>query len=101
MATYSGDVPTCKVILAHCKFDDLNMTGILTPLCVAALQGNTQIAQIYLSFERPNQHLFDCPSESIHGVCPMKLAQFRGDTKMIDLLRPKHKLHLYKTTSHS
>lgn len=55
--------------------------------------------QIYLTLEQPNPNPFDCPSESIHGVCPMRLAQFKGDDNMIDLLRSKHQLHIMKVSA--
>lgn len=66
---------------------------------MAALQGNIDIAQFYLTLETPKRNLFDCPSESIHGICPLQLAQIKGDTNMMDLLRPNHQLHLFKPHS--
>lgn len=98
LATYSGVLETCNVILAHFSFAEFNATGILSPLCVAALQGNTDIAKFYLTLETPTETLFDCSSESIHGICPMQLAQFRGDINMMNLLRPRHQLHMLKTS---
>lgn len=92
LATYSGDLDTCKSILNAVDFDELNAIGILSPLCVAALQGNTDIAQIYLTLETSKQ--FECPSETIHGICPLQLAQNNDDYNMIELLRPKHQTHL-------
>lgn len=99
LATYSGDIDTCNAILNRVDFETFNATGLLSPLCVAALQGNLDMAQIYLTLETPNQNRLDCPSESIHGVCPMQLAQYKGDINMMDLLRPTHQSHLTKTSS--
>lgn len=97
LATYSGELETCNVILTHFNFNEFNTTGILSPLCVAALQGYTDIVKIYLTLEPTTENLFDCSSESIHGVCPMQLAQFKGDINMMNLLRPKHQFHMHKT----
>ncbi|XP_031640979.1 DNA replication inhibitor plutonium [Contarinia nasturtii] len=97
LATYSGDIETCNVILTYVGFDEFNATGILSPLCVASLQGNIDIAKIYLTLEIQDENQFDCPSASLHGICPMQLAQYRGDSNMMNLLRPKHQLHLFKT----
>lgn len=97
LATYSGDLETCNVILAHCDFNEFNATGILSPLCVAVLQGYTDIAKFFLTLEMPTKNLFDCSSESIHGVCPMQLAQFKDDADMMNLLQLRHQLHVFKT----
>lgn len=78
------------------NFDEFNKIGVLSPLCVAALQQNIDLAKLYLSFETPAKHLFDCSSESIHGICPLQLAQLTNNADMIELLQPKHQLHLYK-----
>lgn len=122
LATYSGDIDTCNVILSRIDFSEFNTNSLLSPLCVAVMQGNTEIAQvkndmdlnapnmnislkfihfiqIYLTLEPPNPNPFDCPSESIHGICPMRLAQLKGDNNMIDLLRPKHQLHLLEVSA--
>lgn len=96
LATYSGDIETCMAILKCIDYNEFNATGLLTPLCVAALQGNIDIAKMYLKLETPKQNQFDCPSESIHGICPLHLAEIKGDSNMINLLRPIHQLHLFK-----
>lgn len=97
LATYSGDIETCMVLLKRINYNEFNMSGLLTPLCVAALQGNIDIAKIYLTLETPKQNIIDCPSKSIHGICPLHLARIKGDTNMIDLLQSKHQLHLIRT----
>lgn len=94
LATYSGDLETCKSILNIIDFSEFNAMGILSPLCVAALQGNMDIAKIYLTLETSNR--FKCPSETIHGICPLQLAQFNGDRNMTDLLQPQHQMHLLR-----
>lgn len=99
LATYSRDLDTCNAILNHCDFHEFNSSGLLSPLCVAALQGNIQIAKLFLTLETPSQNIFCCPSQTIHGICPMQLAQNNGDARMIDLLRSTHQLHLFKNVS--
>lgn len=100
LATYSNDRKTCETILRATTFDGFNSIGILTPLCVAVLQHNIDLARIFLSLEAPGSSAYDCPSETIHGVCPIQLAQQTKDINMVKLLRPKHNKHLHRNASH-
>lgn len=96
LATYSGDQRTCDIILHAIRFDEMNNFGLLTPLCVATLQGNIDLVKIYLAMETPAANLFECSSESMHGICPLKLAQIMKNIDLIELLRCKHQMHLIK-----
>lgn len=97
LATYSGNFDTCQTILRYVDFNECNGTGLLTPLCVAALQGHIAIATVYLRLESSNRHRHNCPSETIHGVCPLRLAQIKGDTNMMELLWPMHQTHVFRS----
>lgn len=101
LAAYSNDRRTCETIMRTTTFDGFNSIGILTPLCVAVMQHNIDLARIFLSLETPVNNLYDCPSESIHGICPIQLAVQLNDVNMVKLLRPKHQTHLYRPMSHS
>lgn len=94
LATYSGDRKTCDIILQTIRFDELNTIGLLSPLCVATLQGNIDLVKIYLAMESSSGNSFECSSGSIHGICPLKLAQIMDNTEMTELLRSKHQTHL-------
>lgn len=96
LATYSGDRRTCDIILHTIRFDELNTIGLLSPLCVATLQGNIDLVKIYLAMESSSGNRFECSSESIHGICPLKLAQIMDNTDLSELLRSKHQMHLHK-----
>lgn len=100
LATYSDNLDTCQAILNCIDFNEFNATGLLTPLCVATLQGNIDIAKVYLRLESSNPNVNQCPSETIHGVCPLQLAQIRGDTNMMELLWPEHQPHLHRLARH-
>lgn len=68
---------------------------------MATLQGNIEIAKLYLQLESSNRNAVNnCPSETVHGVCPLQLAEIKGDIKMMELLWPKHQLHLSRPAKH-
>lgn len=92
MATHSGNRNLCDLILHSIRFDELNGIGLLSPLCVATLQGNIDLMKIYLAMESPST--VQCASESIHGICPLKLAQIMNNVDLIELLQYKHQMHL-------
>lgn len=93
LATYSGDRRTCDIILHTIRFDELNTIGLLSPLCVATLQGDIDLVKIYLAMESSSGNRFECSSASIHGICPLKLAQIMNNTDLTELLRSKHQTH--------
>lgn len=93
LATYSGDRKTCDIILDTIRFDEWNSIGLLSPLCVATLQGNIDLVKIYLAMESSSGNRFECSSGSIHGICPLKLAQIMNNSDLTDLLRSKHQMH--------
>lgn len=94
LATYSGDLRTCQTVVDLWGFSNYNQTSILTPLCVAVLTNNYAIAEFYIHFENPtNGCTNNCPSKSMHGVCPLELAKLQSNQNIIELLMPTHGQH--------
>lgn len=94
MATYAGDRGTCEVLLEKWSYKEFNKTSIVTPMCAAVLTGNYELVQFYIRRDIVSSDRTKCTTATVHGVCPLKLAIYRGLTNIQDLLYPKHCFHL-------
>lgn len=69
---------------------------MMTPMCVAALQGNVEMVLFYLARDRdiPTVDSTKCKTASLHGVCPLRIAVMQGDDEVIRLLTEQHIQHI-------
>lgn len=95
LATFSGNIETCEYLLALSSYDAFNKTSICTPMSVAVLTNNISMIHFYLKFENDLIKMRkECMSKTIHGVCPLKLAQLQNNQQIYNILYPLHKDHI-------